>query len=423
MIDSTKLKSIRDRWFWIQDRWFWILVYGLLLVYFAARMAPDLLSGRLPPLPRVLLFAIVLFCVLFVHVFTDPIPLPPDASLQDPAKASKLTENTRKAKMQRRNWMIFAYGFMLLSLLLPIYQFSFGWRGNNGRGFSELIPSDSPISAFVGCSVDGAKGAELSCSPAPKAAEGATPQGKQAGSSEGRTSGASASNGAWVINFGGYVTNPSNSSGNACSGGICQVRGGLLVPLYVIILALTGGTISLTRRLPEYQKRANPEYVATEQEPKLTQHEFREYLVFQIVQFLSAPFLAVLAYYLVQPADVKSSVALAFTAGFASESILVMVRSVADKIQPKTASEPPKTGTISGVVRHAGGVEDKAEVALAEFPQLRAVTDKDGFYVIANVPIGEHGLKGKSADGTRQVTDSVKVERAQEVVTKHLMLA
>ncbi|MBK9663858.1 MAG: hypothetical protein IPO71_13230 [Nitrosomonas sp.] len=34
----------------------------------------------------------------------------------------------------------------------------------------------------------------------------------------------------------------------------CQVRDGLLVPLYFIILALMGGSISLTRRLPELAK-------------------------------------------------------------------------------------------------------------------------------------------------------------------------
>ena len=35
-----------------------------------------------------------------------------------------------------------------------------------------------------------------------------------------------------------------------------QINGGLVVPLYVVVLALFGGAISMTRRVPEYQRRA-----------------------------------------------------------------------------------------------------------------------------------------------------------------------
>ena len=32
-----------------------------------------------------------------------------------------------------------------------------------------------------------------------------------------------------------------------------EINGGLVVPLYVVVLALFGGAISMTRRVPEYQ--------------------------------------------------------------------------------------------------------------------------------------------------------------------------
>jgi hypothetical protein len=36
---------------------------------------------------------------------------------------------------------------------------------------------------------------------------------------------------------------------------VVEIRGGLVVPLYVVVISLMGGAVSLTRRVPEYQKR------------------------------------------------------------------------------------------------------------------------------------------------------------------------
>jgi hypothetical protein len=44
-----------------------------------------------------------------------------------------------------------------------------------------------------------------------------------------------------------------------------EVSGGLVVPLYVIILSVMGGAINMTRRVPEYQERAD----VSLDEPKL----------------------------------------------------------------------------------------------------------------------------------------------------------
>jgi hypothetical protein len=186
-----------------------------------------------------------------------------------------------------------------------------------------------------------------------------------------------------------------------------------------------GGSISLTRRLPELQKQVSTEHIATEQQPKLTQYEFREYLIFQIVQFISAPFLAILAYYLIDPSNTTNAVAVAFTAGFASETILLMVRSIANKITPST-STGAQYGAIAGIVTFGENNEplaEKVEVFLSESPQIRSITDERGFYILGNVPIGEHSISIKSIDQAKILKkDTVKIERAQAIVKKNVTI-
>jgi len=137
----------------------------------------------------------------------------------------------------------------------------------------------------------------------------------------------------WIVNIGGQVAK--------CEGSpvaYCGINGGLVVPLYYIFLALLGGAISLTRRVPEFQLQASNQYNENDpSKPKLEPHRLREYLVFQIVQFISAPLIAVVAYYLISPDNIATSVAIAFTAGFSSEAILHMIRTLIDKITPQNA--------------------------------------------------------------------------------------
>jgi hypothetical protein len=116
-----------------------------------------------------------------------------------------------------------------------------------------------------------------------------------------------------------------------------QAKGGLVIPFYLIVLSMFGAAISLTRRIPEYQKQAAPGYVGTENAPSLSPPMLREYLVFQIIQFVSAPFLATVAYLLFEPATTAVTVGLAFAAGFSSEVVLVWLRDFVDKIRPKGA--------------------------------------------------------------------------------------
>jgi len=436
---------------WRKENWFWVLVYGLIFVYFMARFYGQASGSDLDQWSNfkqaVALPLVFLLAAVFINLFSNRIVLPPIEEAQEPEKAERLERINRSQSLQRRNWMIFAYGFMLFSLLVPIYTFGPGWDKVDGSSDikNKLSETDKaqkelsrtkndaihPMAIFIGCSLGDAKN-ELSCFPSAQPAETknqpdihvpAAAQ-EQAGSQQSTESAAKpeVARGAWVLNLGGHVVNASKCRDwKEDADQVCQVRGGLLIPLYVIILALMGGSISLTRRLPEYQKCANSQYVSTGKEKKLTQHEFREYLIFQIIQFISAPLIAILAYFLIDPGTAAASVALAFTSGFASESVLLMVRAAAMKVSPVSTS--PKDGTISGVVqltdvRGRISFAENAEVLLTASSQVRALTDKAGFYVLHNVPVGEHGVKVSLTD-YESATGSVKIERAQELVKQH----
>ncbi|NBQ68852.1 MAG: carboxypeptidase regulatory-like domain-containing protein [Nitrosomonadaceae bacterium] len=432
---------------WAKVNVLWIAAHVINLSFGIIVYIFKILDGEsgIPILPIV-----ISMCIVFVHIFTYPIEaLPAEGSTQDERKR---IEDIRSR--QRNKWMIFAYSFMLISLLLTFYPFinplfsfaekkpdhSAGTVQQESTGQEKTKPDagrylktlrERPIAVFVGCSLD-PKAKTLLCAkpeakpevknesdsqPLPKA-EKAENTGKTQ-NPEGGTAGK-----AWVINIGGHIENcTKDSDPNFGKSVSCQVKDGLLIPLYFIILALMGGSISLTRRLPELQKQAGAEHIATEQQPKLTQYEFREHLIFQMVQYISAPLLAILAYYLIEPGNITNSVVLAFTAGFASETILLMVRSIANKITPGSG-EALQYGAIAGVITIQDGAPKKAEVFLTELPQIHSIIDEQGFYVLSNVPVGEHSISVKSLETDAILKkDTVKIERAQAIVKKNLTIA
>jgi hypothetical protein len=115
-----------------------------------------------------------------------------------------------------------------------------------------------------------------------------------------------------------------------------EIQGGLVVPLYFIVIALVGGLVSMMRRIPEYQARVSPNAAN-----RLSNDEAREQLVFQLMQVLSAPLIAATAYYLVDPSTRTTSIALAFVAGFSSETVLLYIRALTTKLQPERQDRVP----------------------------------------------------------------------------------
>lgn len=155
----------------------------------------------------------------------------------------------------------------------------------------------------------------------------------------------------WLLNIGGTLEPQSagcagrdHVQSSGCKIGSpdnrARVSNGLVVPLHFVIIALFGGAISLSRRVPEIQKCSDENYVGTALEPKIGVAEARERLMFQIMQFLSAPLIAVVAYQVIAPTSEATSAGLAFMCGFGSESILLMVRGVVEGVKQKTAPAP-----------------------------------------------------------------------------------
>jgi len=175
------------------------------------------------------------------------------------------------------------------------------------------------------------------------------------------------------------------------------VAGGLVVPFYLVVLSMVGAAISLTRRIPEYQKQAVEGYVGTKDAPYLPPRKLREYLVFQIIQFISAPFLAVVAYFAVEPTTTTATVAIAFAAGFSSETVLLWIRGVVDKVRPEAAPEV-ETGSVVGSIpgmkgKEAAVIEKEVSISIVGQHGLRAVFADDGQFVIERVPDGEWALE------------------------------
>ena len=211
----------------------------------------------------------------------------------------------------------------------------------------------------------------------------------------------------WLINIGGTIVNGAKPEAQASSGDgerrdevevksaaigtPVHILGGLVVPLYFVIVSLMGGAVSVLRRVPEIQRRSEHDYVGTDKEPKLSPGEVRERLGFQIIQFISAPLIAIAAYHAIGPESRTASVALGFTSGFASESILLMIRGVVDGIKPQAVTTQPVKGTASGVVVAQATNQPIPNVALSVIgqPSLTTKSDDHGLFAIHGIPVGD----------------------------------
>ena len=199
---------------------------------------------------------------------------------------------------------------------------------------------------------------------------------------------------------------------------VFAVSGGLVLPVYILLVAMIGGAISLSRRIPEIQKRAEPHFPGTAEQSPLQLFEAREQVVFQIMQLIAAPFIAICSFYMIQPKDMSTAVALAFASGFASESILLIIRGIVDGIRPGTpktiATSHAQKSTVEPAKAHAGTTltghvigNDKAPIANAAVwidgaPVIKTTSDASGKFALSNVPLGAAVLHGETPDGTRQ---------------------
>lgn len=145
---------------------------------------------------------------------------------------------------------------------------------------------------------------------------------------------------------------------------LAHLKGGLVVPLFVIMVALMGAAVSMTRRVPEIQKQAwryidlhfetGPDGDTRSRTPTpadfkdsvfgdadgshletrrpITLEYARECLIFQVMQVVSAPVVAMVAYYLFEPDTKAVTILIAFVSGFASESVLIAIRNISESV-------------------------------------------------------------------------------------------
>ena len=179
-----------------------------------------------------------------------------------------------------------------------------------------------------------------------------------------------------------------------------EVSGGIAVPLFVVVMALIGGAVSISRRIPEFQRRSDLQYVSTEKEPFMPPYRVREGVVFQIMQLISAPFLAIATMQVIEPNTLASASTLAFATGFFSETILYMIRGVVEGLKPEVTkvAGPMMTNLVGQLVwQDTADPGDFAKVRV-ELQSERPVewrngpVDSEGKFVINGVAAGRYRL-------------------------------
>ncbi len=119
-----------------------------------------------------------------------------------------------------------------------------------------------------------------------------------------------------------------------------ELSRGLVVPLYVVLLAVFGGAVGMSRRVPEIQRRAAASTDQKDTEQAICAIEARERVVFQIMQVLAAPLIAITAFAAFEPDTMTAAVLIGFASGFASESILIKLRQASDAVVGNRGRNP-----------------------------------------------------------------------------------
>ncbi len=290
---------------WILERrakvlWFTMLVVaGAVTVYLSQRSMEEQFTWSLPAAAQIALGTIALgLAGHIVHCFTRNLPLP------DCPKGKKLSPELRS---------IFVYAYIVQGLLVLVLLLTF-------VAPSKPRSSSSSYAGFVyGCVHDQERyGSQLtSCN---------------SGSADRQ----------WLLHIGSRSLNVRPDGGNNFEAPV-ELSRGLVVPLYVVVLAIIGGALGMNRRLPELQRRAAYSYhkdkCRKENDPvPISPIEAREQIVFQLAQLLAAPLIAIVAFSALEPDIVPAAVLIGFASGFSSEPILMKLRAASEAV----AGIPPR---------------------------------------------------------------------------------
>jgi hypothetical protein len=195
---------------------------------------------------------------------------------------------------------------------------------------------------------------------------------------------------------------------------IYQVRDGFVISVLMVTLAIVGAAVNLMRRLPEFQKRADTNFIGTEKETPLQPCEAREFVAFQILQLIAAPFIAAVALYVIAPQSFPSAIALAFVSGLFSEGVLLRIRAFVegpDKTPTQAASQP--LGELEISVKSAGapaaGVVVTVTLAATGTKVNTATTDAQGMAILKSVSIGKLHITGQDPPPGTRVAQPVDI--------------
>lgn len=188
----------------------------------------------------------------------------------------------------------------------------------------------------------------------------------------------------WMLNLGGYVGEGERRAANGQPAGpetvatvkdegigapvlrVMTLNGGIQIPLYVILLALIGGAINMTRKVPEFQSlqpdqgsfwhqmgwgqqsddKSNPKDDDGKHETK-DEHAWRKGLLDQYMFLIAAPFLAIATYYLlillgtIQPPII---VLVCFSIGLISDRVVTAITKAAEKVLGGKDDKPGEPG-------------------------------------------------------------------------------
>ncbi len=149
--------------------------------------------------------------------------------------------------------------------------------------------------------------------------------------------------GQWLLHIGSWPVSENQTDALKESGGRAELSRGLVVPLYVVVLAIIGGSVGMNRRLPELQRRAAYTYHKKRRKEKdpdpISPVEARERIVFQVMQLLTAPLIAIVAFSALEPDTVTLAVLIGFASGFSSEPLLMKIRTASEAVAGIPASK------------------------------------------------------------------------------------
>ena len=270
-----------------------LVLAGAFTVYSSQRsMEEQFTWSPMPAAAQVALGIVILgLAGHIVHCFTRNLPL------SNRPKGKKLSRELRSI-------FVYAYivqGLLILVLLLPLV------------GPSEPRSSSSSCAGFVyGCVHD------------------------QEGYGSRLTSCTSdTADGQWLLHIGSRSRDMKPDTSNKVEARV-ELSRGLVVPLYVVVLAIIGGALGMSRRLPELQRRAANSYHNTDRKENdpgpILPIEAREQIVFQIAQVLAAPLIAIVAFSALEPDIVPAAVLIGFASGFSSEPILMKLRAASEAV-------------------------------------------------------------------------------------------